>query len=299
MAAAQAQDAATQVTEQAGQAVEAIQSGWSNLSGLVVTYALSVVGALFLLIAGYIGARIVERSVYAAFRRIPGFEETLALLFSKVARYVVLIMIIVMVLGQFGIQTASIIAALGAIGLAVGLALQGTLQNIAAGIMLLALRPFKVGEFIEVGEVRGTIEEIGLFATRLRTLDGIFLLTPNSRLWDEPVRNFSRNHSRRVDVSLQITYEADLELALETLRNVAAAEELVLTKPKPSAVVTALGDRRVTVTLRAWTHPKNYIAAKAILMRVCKLAFDKAGLSAPLPDNFEGEPPERQVGEMP
>jgi hypothetical protein len=150
MAAAQAQDAATQVTEQAGQAVEAIQSGWSNLSGLVVTYALSVVGALFLLIAGYIGARIVERSVYAAFRRIPGFEETLALFFSKVARYVVLIMIIVMVLGQFGIQTASIIAALGAIGLAVGLALQGTLQNIAAGIMLLALRPFKVGEFIEV-----------------------------------------------------------------------------------------------------------------------------------------------------
>ena len=123
--------------------------------------------------------------------------------FATTARYAVLVLVVVMVLGQFGVQTASIIAAIGAIGLAIGLALQGTLQNIAAGIMLLMLRPFRIGEDIEVGPVTGTVEEIGLFATRLRREDGVYLLAPNSTLWNQPVRNFTRNGMRRNEIDDQ------------------------------------------------------------------------------------------------
>ncbi|EBU7498086.1 mechanosensitive ion channel protein, partial [Salmonella enterica subsp. enterica serovar Typhi] len=242
---AQAQDAVEAVKTQAAGAIDALQSGWSSLAALAVTYSLSVLGAIILLIIGYLVAGVIERAVYGALRRIPGFDETLCRFFSRIARYFVLALVLVMVLGQFGVQTASIIAAIGAVGLAVGLALQGTLQNIAAGIMLLVLRPFRVGESIEVGAISGTIEEIGLFATRLKTADGIFLLTPNSKLWDQPVLNYSRNAIRRGTVSLPITYEANLDLAQNTLVELADRDKRVLKSPAANARVTALGDKRV------------------------------------------------------
>ena len=122
---------------------------------------------------------------------------TLAHFFANILRYAILVLVFVTVLGQFGVQTASIIAAIGAIGLAIGLALQGTLQNIAAGIMLLVLRPFRIGESIKVGSIEGDVEEVGLFATRLRAADGTYILAPNSKLWNEPVYNTSRNRLRR------------------------------------------------------------------------------------------------------
>src|SRR5690606_2996252 len=139
--------------------------------------------------------------VYGALGRFRGFDETLRKFFAQIVRYAILIVVGITVLAQFGVQTASIIAALGAIGLAIGLALQGTLQNIAAGIMLLALRPFRVGEYIDAGSVSGTIQEIGLFATELKTLDGLFVLAPNSELWNTPVTNYSRNPLRRNDLT--------------------------------------------------------------------------------------------------
>lgn len=260
-----------------------IETGLAQLSTLIVSYSFSAIGAVILLIVGYMIARIAERSIFAGLKRVRGFDLTLCQFFSKMARYVILALVIVMVLGQFGVQTASIIAAIGAIGLAVGLALQGTLQNIAAGIMLLVLRPFRTGEYIEIGAVAGTVEEIGLFATRLRTIDGIYILAPNSTLWNQPVLNFTRNGVRRNDITIGIGYDDDIDLAQKTLLALAAADKRVSNDPAPVAFVAALGDSAVNVTLRYWTSASDFLSAKLDLTKQAKESFDAEGISIPFP----------------
>lgn len=153
---------------------------------LLIRYSFSTLGAVVILCVGWIIAGLLQRWTVASLSAVQGLDQTIAKFFGGVIRYGVLAIILVMVLGQFGVQTASILAALGAIGLAIGLALQGTLQNIAAGIMLLVLRPFRVGEYISAGDVVGTIEEIGLFTTELKTYDGLYVMAPNSTLWNTP-----------------------------------------------------------------------------------------------------------------
>lgn len=144
-----------------------------------------------------------------------------------------LILVFITVLGQFGVQTASIIAALGAAGLAIGLALQGTLQNIAAGIMLLILRPFRVGEYIEATNVKGYIKEIGLFATEMRTADGLYLMAPNSTLWNTPIINHSREPDRRQQLSVAMGEKIDINLARKTILDILKADQRIKTTPAP------------------------------------------------------------------
>jgi len=264
-------------------ALTTIQAGLAQLSALIVSYAFSAIGAVVLLVVGYFVAGLAERSILAGLGHIHGFDATLRQFFAKIARYAILVLVVIMVLGQFGVQTASIIAAIGAVGLAIGLALQGTLQNIAAGIMLLALRPFRVGEYIEVGQVAGTIEEIGLFATRLRAADGIYLLAPNSTLWNQPVRNFNRNKVRRNDITVGIGYEDDIDLAQDALLDIAATDPRVRKNPPPAAFVAALGDSEVSVTLRYWTSDSDFFATKLALTKRAKEAFDGKGMPIPVP----------------
>ena len=260
-----------------------VTAGFEALTALVVAYTLSVVGAVLLLVAGYFIAGLVERAVHRGLGTVRGFDLTLRQFFSKIARYAVLALVGVMVLGQFGVQTASIIAAIGAVGLAIGLALQGTLQNIAAGIMLLALRPFRAGEYVEVGSVAGTIEEIGLFATRMRTFDGIYVLAPNSKLWNEPVRNLSRNNVRRTEISVGIGYSDDIDLAQKTMRELVERDDRVWKDPAPMVFVSELGDSAVGVTVRYWTSGDDFFTTKTDLTKLVKTTFDQRGLSIPFP----------------
>ncbi|MER8973433.1 MULTISPECIES: mechanosensitive ion channel domain-containing protein [unclassified Mesorhizobium] len=260
-----------------------VQSGLAQLSTLIVSYSLSAVGAVILLVIGYIVAGLAERSIYAGLGHISGFDETLRHFFSQVVRYAILGLVVIMVLGQFGVQTASIIAAIGAAGLAIGLALQGTLQNIAAGIMLLALRPFRIGEYVEVGAISGTVEEIGLFATTLRTVEGVYVLAPNSTLWNQPVRNFTRNGVRRGDITLSIGSWNDIDFAQKTMLGVAAADRRVRRQPAPIAFVATVGDSTVAITLRYWTAAADFFAAQIDLTKRVKQAFDAEGLSIPAP----------------
>ena len=264
-------------------AIGAVQAGWAQLSALFVSYSFSVLGAIILVVVGYVIAGLVERGIRRALNGIRGFDATLSQFFSTIARYAVLALVLVMVLGQFGVQTASIIAAIGAIGLAIGLALQGTLQNIAAGIMLLVLRPFRVGEYIQVGEIGGTVEDIGLFASRLRTADGVYLLAPNSTLWNEPVTNYSRNATRRNDITIGIGYDDDIGLAQQILLDLAHADQRVRKDPAPDAFVMSLGDSAVAVTFRYWTATSDFWAVRFELTRAAKLAFDDKGISIPFP----------------
>ena len=260
-----------------------VQTGLAQLSTLIVSYSFSAIGAVILLIVGYVVAGLAERSVYAGLGHVHGFDETLRHFFSKIVRYAILILVVIMVLGQFGVQTASIIAAIGAIGLAIGLALQGTLQNIAAGIMLLALRPFRIGEYVEVGAVAGSIEEIGLFATRLRTADGVYILAPNSTLWNQPVRNFSRNGVRRGDITLSIGSWNDIDGAQKTLLAIASGDKRVRREPAPIAFVASLGDTTVSLTVRYWTSASDFFSTQIDLTKRAKQAFDSEGISIPLP----------------
>lgn len=264
-------------------AVTTLQTGFAALSALIVSYSLSAVGAVVLLIAGYFLAGLAERSLAAALGRVRGVDGTLVTFLSKVARYAVLALVLVMVLGQFGVQTASIVAALGAIGLAIGLALQGTLQNIAAGIMLLALRPLRIGEYVEVDDIAGTVEEIGLFASRLRAADGVYILAPNSTLWNKPIRNYNRNKVRRRDLEVGIGYGDDIALAQRILHDLAAADGRILADPPPAVFVSALADSAVTITLRYWSSDSDWFGAENDLRKAAKESFDREGISIPFP----------------
>lgn len=267
----------------------------ATVGSLAVEYTFSVIGAILLLIIGFLAAGQVRRFVYAGIKKTRNADETLARFISKVARYAVLAVVIVMVLSQFGIQTASIIAALGAAGLAIGLALQGTLQNVAAGLVLLFLRPFKVGDYIESSNVSGIVQEIGLFATELKTLDGLYVLAPNSEVWGTPITNYSREKQRRFDLSIGIGYDDDIDQAMDIMREIIAREDRVLASPEPFLFVDSLGDNAVGVTCRVWITTPDYFPTTRQLTKDAKIAFDKAGLSIPYPQRdlhiINGTPP--------
>lgn len=253
----------------------ASQAALRQASALMVQYSFSIVGAVLLLIVGWIAAMLLQRWSYEGLSRIRGFDETLARFFSGAVRYIVLILVLVMVLGQFGVQTASILAALGAAGLAVGLALQGTLQNIAAGIMLLVLRPFRVGEYIETSAVTGTVVEIGLFATELKTSDGLYRLAPNSTLWNVPITNYSRFPTRRHELSVTVPKGESLMETQDMLLDIARSDSRVLLDPAPTTFIDTVTSDSATLTLRYWARSENFFATTRAVTKSLKLAFDE------------------------
>ncbi len=195
-----------------------------------------IVLAVLVLVAGSIIGKWVARTVSVALARSGAIDETARPAFAAAARYAVLLVAVVAALSQIGVQTASMIAALGAAGLAIGLALQGTLSNIAAGIMLLWLRPFQVGDYIEIVSATafaGTVREIGLFACRIETYDGLFLFAPNSTIWAVPLRNHSRNAGRLVSFNVGFAPGADLERACTLLSQAISRQPGVLEAPRP------------------------------------------------------------------
>lgn len=271
----------------------------SQASALAVQYSFSILGAVILLVVGWTLAGFVSRWAYEGLSRIHGIDETLARFFTNVIRYALLILVFITVLGQFGVQTASIIAALGAAGLAIGLALQGTLQNIAAGIMLLILRPFRVGEYIETSSVAGTVREIGLFAIELRTGDGLYRLAPNSTLWNTPITNFSREPTRQNDLKVSISREDDLDSAMESLMGIAEDNPRVLPSPAPSVFIDSLGDSTISVTLRYWAKTGDWWQVSRDMVKRVKLAFDEKDDSAALRDDANSAPGKRSNGTAP
>lgn len=276
--------------QQATDLIIATRSALDQASALAVQYSFSILGAIILLIVGWVTASLISRWAYEGISRVRGIDETLARFFTNVVHYALLMLVFITVLGQFGVQTASIIATLGAAGLAIGLALQGTLQNIAAGIMLLVLRPFRVGEYIETSSVSGTVLEIGLFATELRTADGLYRLAPNSTLWNTPITNYSRQPTRQNDVKINITHQEDLDLAMETLMKLATADKRVLKTPAPSVFIDSLSDSAVSVTLRYWASTGDWWGLSRDMIKRVKLAFDKRGEVGDAPAEVSNAP---------
>jgi len=228
-------------------------------------------------ISGYLAKLIRKRLT-----KIKSFDNTLVPVFASTIRYAILLVAIVAGLGSFGIETTSIIAVIGAAGLAIGLALQGTLSNVAAGVMLLFIRPFKIGDWIETGSVSGTVNEIGLFSTIINTFDNIYISVPNSSIWGSIIVNHSRYNTRRMDLDIGIAYESDINLA-ETALMKLAQDERVLTDPAPQFLVVDYAASAITVRLRLYAHVDTYWPLYWEMMRKIKTALDDAKISIPYP----------------
>lgn len=262
---------------------QALVQLWVQLTDLAVQYGLSLLGAILLLIAGWVVASWAKRAVLRAMNRTTHIDVTLKPFIANIVRYTILILVLVAVLAQFGVQTASIIAMLGAAGLAIGLALQGTLQNIAAGMMLLFLRPFRSGDYIDAGGISGTVDEIGLFVTEMRTADGVYISVPNQSLWNSTIKNYTRLHTRRLDVTVGIAYSDDIGKAQCALMEMIAADQRVLDDPAPEVMVIALADSSVNINIRCWTRTENYWALLVDTNKAVKETLDAAGISIPFP----------------
>jgi small conductance mechanosensitive channel len=260
--------------------IVATRAAITQAGQLLVQYSFSIVGAFVLLAIGWIASRYLHRWALRGMQQIHGFDITLAHFLSNIIRYAILVMVVIAVLGQFGVQTASVLAALGAAGLAIGLALQGTLQNIAAGIMLLILRPFRVGESIETKDVAGTVQEIGLFATELRTGDGLYQLAPNSTLWNTPVKNYSRLPTRRFDIAVILPLDSDVRTAEGVLQKIASRDKRVKSHPEPATSISEITNETVKLSLSLWLDTADFGAASRDLSKAVKMSFDKVRDSA-------------------
>lgn len=242
--------------------------------------ALTLASAIVTLIIGWIASRFLSKALLTTLPKSRTIDKTVAPVLSQAVRYAVLIVAIVVALSQLGVQTASILAVIGAAGLAIALALQGTLSNIAAGVMLIWLRPLSVGEYIEGAGVAGEVVELGLFGTRLRTPEGIFVFVPNSQIWDTSITNYTREKKRRINLQIGIAYDADISLARSELMKI-AKDKRVLAQPEPVVYVETLGDSAVTVLLRLWVPTKDYWDCLFAFTEEAKRAFDAAGIEIP------------------
>jgi small conductance mechanosensitive channel len=240
-------------------------------------------GALVVLIIGVIAARLLSRAADKALTRSERLEPTVAKFLGNIIKYALWAVVLVTVLTQFGVETTSIIAALGGLALAVGLALQGTLSNVAAGVMILVQRPFRVGETISAGPVLGTVSGIGLFTTEMVQHEGLYVMVPNNELWNKPIINFTRLPTRRFELQVGISYADSIQQAREELLALAKADARVLEDPAPEVFVSALADSAVTVGMRVWCATGDYLAVSWDLTEVAKLRFDEVGLTIPFP----------------
>lgn len=250
----------------------------TELQLIVVNGGLRLATGIIILAVGWMAATWAKRGLEAGLARLP-IDLTLKPLIASLARYGILILTVLLVVQQFGVQTTSLIAVLGAAGLAVGLALQGTLSNVASGVMLLVLRPFRVGQFVEIAKGRqGTVREIGLFTTLIITRDGVYISIPNSSIFGDDIVNYTRERTRRVTFTVPVDRVNDLELVEKTIVEALGANALVLKEPPPSAVVHELQEYAVVMRARAHVRSADYWRALWALQKEVKTALDKADI---------------------
>lgn len=254
-----------------------------ELRVMFVEYGLDVVGAIAILLLGLWVAKWAGGRVERALQRSEKFDDTITPLFAKSTKILIIAVTILAVLNQFGVETASLIAVLGTIGLAIGLALQGTLSNIASGIMLLLLRPFNVGDTVEIGSTTGVVDEIGLFVTEMHTFDNVAITMPNSQIWGNEIKNYTSNNTRRVDMEFGIAYDDDMDQAMNIINEVLNADERVLAEPEPLIAISALGDSAVNIRVRPWTATHNVWPLRYDITKRVKQRFDEEDISFPFP----------------
>lgn len=251
--------------------------GWIIALGLNLLYA-----ALILIFALWLSGT-AKRRITRMSERHTRLDPTLMSFLGSAARYGILAFATIFILGRFGIQTTSLVALIGAAGLAIGLALQGTLSNLAAGVMLVAFRPFKVGDFVEAAGQSGTVAEISLFFTELTTPDNVQIIVPNGDVWSSSITNFSYHDTRRCDLVFGVSYGSDLKAAEQAIHDCIAADPRAKSDPEPFVKVSNLGDSSVDFAVRVWCARPDYWDLKFDMTRAVKEAFDTRGIEIPFP----------------
>lgn len=251
-------------------------------AGYVVPFLTNLVLAAVIFFGGRFVIRLLMSLVRKLFER-SGWEDILINFVCSIINALLLLVVIVAALDQLGVNTTSLIALIGAAGLAVGLALQGSLQNFAAGVMLTIFRPFKAGDYVEAGGTGGTVEAITIFTTTLRTPDNREVIVPNGSIYSGTITNFSARPTRRIDLVFGVSYGDDLKKAKEVIGQILSQDERILDDPEPLIAVAELGDSSVNFYVRPWVNSGDYWAVRFDLTEKIKLAFDENGISIPFP----------------
>ncbi len=246
------------------------------------TYGLQIIGAILILIVGRIAAGIC-RSVVTRILERGKADPAIVSFAGRLIFILVITFAILAALAKFGIQTASFVAVIGAASFAVGFALQGSLSSFAAGVLILAFRPFRVGDFIDAAGVMGAVKDIHLFTTILATPDNVQIIVPNSKLYGDIIKNYSANETRRVDMVFGIGYGSSIQDAYETIESILKQEERVLVDPAPQIAVSELADSSVNFVVRPWVKAADYWGVRFDLTRKIKEAFDEKGIEIPFP----------------
>jgi len=247
-----------------------------------VNWGLKVLGGLVVFIVGIMVAKAGRKAVGRFFDGVE-MDVTLEKFLTSLTYYVIMVVAGLAALGMMGIQMASFLTVLGAAGLAIGLAMQGTLSNVASGVMLLIFRPFRVGDYVEVGGTAGSVEGIGLFATQLNTPDNVHIVMPNSEIYGGTIKNYSHNPQRRNDMVVGISYDDDIGVAMSTIKSILDADERVLKEPEYVVVVGEMADSSVNIYVRPWCAASDYWALRFDLTRAFKEKLEEAGCSIPYP----------------
>jgi small conductance mechanosensitive channel len=249
---------------------------------LATLYGLKVIAAIVILVVGRWVAMGVRKLVKRLMRK-GKMEETITKFIGNLTYVVLLVFVILAALSQIGIQTTSFIAILGAAGLAIGLALQGSLANFAAGFLMIVFRPFRVGDYIEGGGTAGTVEEIEIFTTTLRTPDNKTVIVPNAKMTGDNIVNWTVKGTRRVDLVMGIGYEDDIDKAKKIMSDVLAEDERILKDPAPQIAMVELADSSVNFVVRPWVNAGDYWTIYFDVTEKIKKAFDANGISIPFP----------------
>jgi len=246
-------------------------------------YGLNALGAIIILMLGWTFAGIVKRKVTRWSDKSERVDDTVGAFCASIARYAVIIFTLLAVLSQFGVETTSFIVVLGGLGLAVGLALQGTLGNVASGVMLMVFRPFKIGDYVEAAGEAGTVRGITLFTTEMTTSENIQVIIPNGAVWGGSIKNYSAKPTRRVQVTACIGYGDDIDKAMGVLKAIIDADSRCHSDPEPLIAVAELADSSVNIIIRVWVDSGDFWPVKFDLNKQIKLQLDANDIEIPYP----------------
>ncbi len=260
---------------------------WADYGGLVVDFGLKVVGALVVLVIGLWVASWLGGLVRRLALNQENIDNTLGNFFGSIVRWAVTAAVFIAVLQVFGVPATSFVAVLGALTLAIGLSLQGALGNIASGVMIMIFRPYKLGDFVELASVSGTVKDINLFQTVMSTPDNIKILVPNTQAISGVIKNYTGYPTRRVDIIFGIDYGDDMDKAIGIIGTVIAAEPRALKEPEPFVKVVNLNASSVDIQMRVWVNGDDFWPVKHALTKQVKAAFDQHGITIPYPHQVE------------
>ncbi|VEI74880.1 Small-conductance mechanosensitive channel [Mannheimia haemolytica] len=252
----------------------------SVLNEWVIPYGTKILLAIAIFVIGKFLARVISALLGKAALKSTK-DEMLQSFIVSISYFLLLLIVVIASLSQIGINTSSLVALIGAAGLAIGLSLQNSLQNFAAGVMLLIFKPFRKGDLIETGGMTGVVEQMGLLVLELRTGDNKTVLLPNGKVFSDSIINYSNNPTRRIDFTFDISYESNLKEAKEIIQRILDANTYVLKDPAPVVAVGALAPHSVQLVVRPWVQTPNYWAAYWEIIEQVKLAFGEAGISIP------------------